>query len=98
MAYVNQNEYQNINNMKSLLIFIVILLVAAFSITQISPYYHKYSYCKLQSEEQIRPNYGYKLPKEFENIGKNSYSNLSSKDLAQLKKERELTFQKCMTK
>lgn len=98
MAYVNQNEHQNINNMKNLLIFSVILLAVAFSITQISPYYHKYSYCKLQSEEQIRPNYGYKIPKELENIGKDSDTNLSSKDLAQLKKERELTFQKCMTK
>ncbi|AAN53085.1 hypothetical protein DIKCMJMK_03925 [Shewanella oneidensis] len=85
--------------MKNLLIFSFILLAVAFSITQISPYYHKYSYCKLQSEEQTQPNYGYKLPKEFENIGKNSdTNNLSDKDLTQLKKERELSFQKCMTK
>lgn len=98
MAYFNQNEYQKINSMKNLLIFSVILLAVAFSITQISPYYHKYSYCKLQSEKQMRPNYGYKLPKAFEDIFKNSDTNLSSKDLTQLKKERELTFQKCMTK
>lgn len=98
MAYVNQNEYQKINSMKNLLIFSVILLAVAFSITQISPYYHKYSYCKLLSEEQIRPNYGHSLPKAFEDILKNSDTNLSSKDLAQLKRERELTFQKCMTK
>lgn len=85
--------------MKKLLIFSFVLLAVAFSITQISPYYHKYSYCKLQSEEQTRPNYGTKLPEVLENFGKNSdINNLSSKNLAQLKKERELTFQKCMTK